>query len=235
MLQVEKLCAGYRFGDVLHEISLEVQDGAIVGLLGPNGAGKTTLVRTITGLTATHTGRITFNNIDIQKMPAEKIVNHGVIHVPQGRMLFPDLTVEENLRLGAFRQSARSTYQESLATVHRYFPILKDRRAQPAGVLSGGEQQMLAIGRALMAQPRFLILDEPSTGLAPVIIDEIFNSLKIINKLGVMILIAEQNANKVLEIADFVYVLDVGRISHKGTSEELKKDDLIRKSFLAIT
>ena len=213
---------------------MEIQDGAIVGLLGPNGAGKTTLVRTISGLIPARSGRIAFKNTDIQKMPAEKIVNHGIIHVPQGRMLFPDLTVEENLQLGAYRHIARNAYQENLAVVEGYFPILKERRNQLAGLLSGGEQQMLAIGRALMANPKFLILDEPSTGLAPVIIDQIFDTMKKINASGVMMLIAEQNANKTLEIADFVYVLDVGRISHKGKSEELRKDDVIRKSFLAI-
>jgi branched-chain amino acid transport system ATP-binding protein len=234
MLRAERLTAGYGRIDVLRDISLEVGEGRIVGILGPNGAGKSTLLRAISGLARVTSGQILFGSTPIQKLAAEDIVGAGLIHVPQGRLLFPDLTVEENLQLGSFRSSARAGYRKNLARAEGYFPILRERRTQRAGVLSGGEQQMLAIGRALMAEPTLLILDEPSLGLAPRIIDEIFDVLAQINREGVTILIAEQNATKVLEYAQTVYVLESGRIAHSGSSAELANSEIIQRAYLGV-
>jgi len=211
-----------------------VPDGAIVGLLGPNGAGKSTLIRSISGLTHIRSGEIVFDGTPIQGRVPEDIVDLGIIQVPQGRMLFPDLSIEDNLQLGAYRKEARGSFQKSLKQVEEYFPILHERRAQRAGVLSGGEQQMLAIGRALVAKPRLLILDEPSLGLAPLIIESIFNVLRDVNASGLTILVAEQNAMKVLQTAETVYVLENGRIAHAGPSRQLAEDKAIQRSYLGI-
>jgi branched-chain amino acid transport system ATP-binding protein len=234
MLEVSHLTAGYSRTDVLFDISVRIDDGGFVGVLGSNGAGKTTLLRSISGLTRLSGGAVLFDGKSVKGLAAEAIVDFGLIHVPQGRMLFPDLTVEENLQLGSYRSGARSVYSANLKRVEHYFPILSQRKMQRAGVLSGGEQQMLAIGRALMAEPRLLILDEPSLGLAPRIIDDIFDVLTHINAEGVTILVAEQNAMKVLEHARFVYVLENGRISHSGPSEELARSEAIQKSYLGL-
>jgi branched-chain amino acid transport system ATP-binding protein len=234
MLEISGLTAGYSRTDVIFDVSVEVKDHTIVGVLGPNGAGKTTLLRSISGLTRLRSGDITFAGVSIRHAAAESIVDAGVIHVPQGRMLFPDLTVEENLELGSYRSGARRAYAANLKRAETYFPILRDRRSQRAGVLSGGEQQMLAIGRALMASPRLLILDEPSLGLAPRIIDNIFDVLLHINKEGVTVLVAEQNAMKVLEHASYVYVLENGRVAHSGASETLARSEVIQKSYLGV-
>jgi branched-chain amino acid transport system ATP-binding protein len=234
MLRIERLTASYGHVSVLRDVSLEVEKGSIAGILGPNGAGKSTLLRTVSGLTRIVSGHVFFDNVPIDKLAAEDIVDLGLIHVPQGRMLFPDLTIEENLQLGSFRSSARQSYQKNLARAQGYFPILGERRNQRAGVLSGGEQQMLAIGRALMADPRFLILDEPSLGLAPRIIDNIFGVLTQINREGVTILVAEQNAMKALEYAETVYVLENGCIVHHGSSAELSKSEVIQRSYLGV-
>jgi branched-chain amino acid transport system ATP-binding protein len=234
MLEIQQLCSGYGRVEVLHAVTLSVPDGAVIGLLGPNGAGKSTLVKSISGLTRIQSGRILFDGMPIQGLSPEAIVANGVIQVPQGRMLFPELSVEDNLHLGSYRQAARSAYRSNLDVVERYFPILRERRRQRAGLLSGGEQQMLAIGRALMAKPRLLILDEPSLGLAPRIIDNIFETLRKINADGITILVAEQNAMKVLQIAQTVYVLESGRVAHAGTSDELARDEAIQRSYLGI-
>jgi branched-chain amino acid transport system ATP-binding protein len=234
MLSVAHVTASYGHTDVLRDVSLGVPEGSVVGILGPNGAGKTSLLRTISGLTHLVSGEITFNGRKIQKLAAEDIVNAGLIHVPQGRLLFPELSIEENLQLGAYRSGARAAYSRNLARAEGYFPILRERRSQRAGVLSGGEQQMLAIGRALMAEPRLLVLDEPSLGLAPRIIDNIFDVLDLINREGVTILIAEQNAMKVLEHASTVYVIENGRIAHSGPSADLAKSEVIQRSYLGI-
>jgi branched-chain amino acid transport system ATP-binding protein len=234
MLEVSHLTAGYSRTDVLVDISVRVDAGGFVGVLGSNGAGKTTLLRSISGLTRVSGGAVLFEGNSLNGLAAEAIVEFGLIHVPQGRMLFPDLTVEENLQLGSYRSGARGVYSANLKRVEHYFPILNQRRTQRAGVLSGGEQQMLAIGRALMAEPRLLILDEPSLGLAPRIIDDIFDVLTHINAEGVTILVAEQNAMKVLEHARFVYVLENGRVSHSGPSEELARSEAIQKSYLGL-
>lgn len=234
MLEIHQLSAGYGRVEVLHTVTLSVPAGAIIGLLGSNGAGKSTLVKSISGLTRIRSGQILFEGAPIQHLSPESIVAHGIIQVPQGRMLFPELSVEDNLHMGSYRQAARASYRSNLEIVENYFPILHDRRRQRAGLLSGGEQQMLAIGRALMANPRLLILDEPSLGLAPRIIDNIFETLRRINEDGITILVAEQNAMKVLQTAQIVYVLESGRMAHAGTGQELARDETIRRSYLGI-
>jgi branched-chain amino acid transport system ATP-binding protein len=234
MLEVVGLTAGYGRIDVLHEVSLRVPVGSIVGILGPNGAGKTTLMRSVSGMTVIHGGRILFNGKDMRGRQPEDIVESGIIHVPQGRKLFPEMTIADNLRLGAYRKAARAGYQERLRHVEAYFPRLKERYAQRAGTLSGGEQQMLAIGRALMAQPQLLILDEPSLGLAPRIVESIFSVLQQINREGVTVLIAEQNAAKALEVSETAYVIESGRIVHSGTGSELARSEVIRRSYLGV-
>ena len=234
MLEIRNMIAGYGRIVVLRDITLEVRESAIVGLLGPNGAGKSTLIKSISGLTRVHSGEILFEGKPIQGRAPEDIVARGIIQVPQGRMLFPELSVGDNLQLGAYRRGARRAYQSTFDMVERYFPILRERRQQRAGLLSGGEQQMLAIGRAMMAQPRLLILDEPSLGLAPRIVDDIFDVLRKINADGITILMAEQNAMKVLQTANNVYVLENGSIAHAGTSQALAQDATIKRSYLGI-
>lgn len=234
MLEISDLRAGYNRIDVLRSVTVTVPVGGFIGLLGPNGAGKTTLMRSISGFTRVHGGDITFEGRSLCGMTPESIVDLGVIHVPQGRMLFPELTIEENLQLGAYRKAARSSYRENLGHVEGYFPILRERMYQLAGVLSGGEQQMLAIGRALMAEPKLLILDEPSLGLAPRIIDDIFQVMKRINDDGVTILVAEQNAMKVLQSVERAYVLEGGKIAHEGEASNLITDEQIQRSYLGI-
>jgi branched-chain amino acid transport system ATP-binding protein len=234
MLEIRHLGTGYRRVDVLHNVSLAVSEGAFVGLLGPNGAGKTTLLRSISGLTRISSGEIIFEGRAIHRRPVETIVGQGIIHVPQGRMLFPDLTVGENLQLGAYLKPARLDYAKTLDRVEALFPILLERRHQAAGVLSGGEQQMLAIGRGLMAQPRLLLLDEPSLGLAPRAVAQIFAVLSQINHEGTTILVAEQNARMILQRAQHVFVLENGRVAHSGPNEQLAKSDEIRRSYLGV-
>ncbi len=234
MLEVSDLVAGYGRGDVLRGVSLRVPEGAVVGVLGPNGAGKTTLARTISGLLGPRAGRITFAGRQVHRMRAQDIVRLGLLHVPQGRMLFPDMTVGENLEMGAYLADGRAAVQRGLARVHALFPILAERRRQLAGLLSGGQQQMLAIGRALMLQPRLLILDEPSIGLAPLIIDEIFAVIRRINQEGTAILLAEQNVRRVLAIAGHSVILESGRVAAEGTAEGLLADDLVRRTYLGL-
>jgi branched-chain amino acid transport system ATP-binding protein len=234
MLEINSLTAGYGRTEVLHEVSLLVPDGGIVGILGPNGAGKTTLMRSVSGMTVIRGGRILFNGREIQGRQPEDIVEAGIIHVPQGRKLFPEMTIAENLQLGAYRKAARSAYQESLRHVETYFPRLKERYSQRAGTLSGGEQQMLAIGRALMARPQLLILDEPSLGLAPRFVESIFAVLRQINREGVTVLIAEQNAAKTLEVSETVYVIETGRIVHSGRGHDLAQSEVIQRTYLGI-
>ena len=234
MLEITGVVAGYGRAAVLREVSLSVPDGAIVGLLGPNGAGKTALVKTISGLLPCRAGHIAFDGVALENKRAQDIVRLGLVHVPQGRMLFPDMTVEENLEMGAYLGHGRARTAEGLSRVHELFPILAERRRQLAGVLSGGEQQMLAIGRALMLAPRLLILDEPSIGLAPRLVDEIFAIIKRINADGTAILLAEQNARRVLALATSSVVLESGRVAVAGSSAELLGNELVRKSYLGM-
>ena len=232
LLEVEDLRARYGETDVLHGISLGVEKGSVVALLGANGAGKTTTFRAITGAIAT-TGTVRFDGSTIKKGSPEGAARLGIAHVPEGRGTLSALTVRENLTLGAYTRKDKKRTKAAYDRVVSYFPRLAERTNQPAGLLSGGEQQMLAIGRALMMEPRLMLLDEPSIGLAPLIVREIFVLLERINKEdGVTILVSEQNAKVALAAASRAYVLETGRIAVSGSSEELGKDDALRKSYL---
>ncbi len=233
MLEVASLTAGYGRTEVLHAVSFQVPDGALVGMLGPNGAGKTTLARAITGLLACRAGRVVFAGQPIQRMRAQDIVRLGLHHVPQGRMLFPEMTVRENLEMGGYLASL-AALARGFDRVFAMFPILAERRNQAAGALSGGQQQMLAIGRALMIEPKLLILDEPSIGLAPRVIDEIFGVIRRINRDGTAILLAEQNARRVLAIADHSVILESGRVAAEGQGAQLLADDTVRETYLGL-
>lgn len=235
MLELDNLAAGYGHGEVLRQVSLRVPDGSIVGILGSNGSGKTTLARTISGLTTITSGDLRYNGVSLRSMAAEAIVDLGIIHVPQGRLLFPEMTIAENLEMGAYSPRARAHEKEQLARVEALFPVLAQRRKQQAGLLSGGEQQMLAIGRALMAMPLLLILDEPSLGLAPRLINDIFLAIREINQEGIAVLVAEQAAEQVFACANEVYVLESGRIALSGSAQELSKSELVRRTYLGIT
>jgi branched-chain amino acid transport system ATP-binding protein len=216
----------------LKGVSFTVPEGSIVTLLGANGAGKSTTLKCISGLVPAVRGTVRFRGQRIDGLPCETIVRRGISHVPEGRELFPELTVLENLAMGAYARSDRRAIQTTLERVNASFPILAERRAQLAGTLSGGEQQMLAIGRALMAEPALMLLDEPSLGLAPMLVEEIFAMIREIHAGGTTVLLVEQNANKALSIADYGYVLETGTIALAGDSQQLLKDDRVRRSYL---
>jgi branched-chain amino acid transport system ATP-binding protein len=216
----------------LKGISFKVQERSIVTLLGANGAGKSTTLRCISGLVPPARGTVTFRGRRIDTLPSEAIVRLGISHVPEGRELFPELTVLENLSMGAYARSDTRAIQRTLERVHASFPVLAERRAQLAGTLSGGEQQMLAIGRALMAEPVLMLLDEPSLGLAPMLVEEIFGIIRQIHAGGTTVLLVEQNANKALSIADYGYVLETGTIALAGDSQQLLRDDRVRRAYL---
>jgi branched-chain amino acid transport system ATP-binding protein len=232
MLSIDSLCSGYTAIDVLKGVSLTVPDKAIVGVLGPNGAGKTALMRAISGLNPVRGGRIAFAGEDLSHASADDVVRRGVIHVPQGRMLFGSMSVEENLELGAYLQPDRAVIDERLALVHELFPALRARGRVAAAYLSGGEQQMLALGRALMGNPKLLLLDEPSLGLAPKVFDTILERVRAIHAAGASILIAEQNARKVLRMAEHCYVLENGAVAFDAPACELLGDQRIEKTYL---
>lgn len=232
MLTLSNVKASYGSINALKGINLEVPDGKIVALLGSNGAGKTSTLKTISGALKVEEGVITLDGKDITNKRVEKIVSRGIIQVPEGRQVFVSLTVEENLRVGSFTVKNKSKIKEKIKNIYSYFPKLKERKNQIAGTLSGGEQQMLAIGRALMAETKVLLLDEPSLGLAPLIVRDIFNIIKELNKNGVTILIVEQNALQTLKICDYAYVMEVGKISMQGTGEELMHDEKIVSAYL---
>jgi branched-chain amino acid transport system ATP-binding protein len=235
LLKVENLQTGYGDVQILFEASLEINQGEIVALIGANGAGKTTMLKTISGLIRTWKGKIIFEGQEIQNMPSHKTVVLGLIQVAEGRKLFPHLSVRENLELGSFIKSARKNRAQSLDKVFSLFPLLAERMSQSAGTLSGGEQQMLAIGRGLMTQPRVLMLDEPSLGLAPMLVADIFQAVEEINQQdGTTVLIVEQNAVQTLSMAHRGYVLENGRIELSGTGEELLQDDRIRTAYLGL-
>ena len=234
MLRVQDIDVFYGLVPALHGVRLEVQAGETVCLLGPNGAGKTTTVRTIIGLLTPRAGRISLNGSDITGLPPHRTVGLGVSLAPEGRLLFPDMSVEENLELGASPPRARAQKRDARARIYALFPRLQARRGQLAGTLSGGEQQMVAIGRALMAKPQLLILDEPSLGLSPLLVQELFRVLKALNEQGMSILLVEQNVVQALKISDRAYVLESGRIVMQGTSAELQSSDTIKKSYLGI-
>lgn len=232
MLKLNNVNLYYGNIHALKNISLEVKQGEIVTLIGANGAGKTSTLKAISGLHPLKSGIITFKNINLNKTPCHKIVSLGLSHVPEGRRVFPNISVKENLELGAYLRKNKSEIKESLELVYNKFPILKERKSQPAGTLSGGEQQMLAIGRALMNKPEMLILDEPSMGLAPIVVKEIFNTIVEINKLGTTILLVEQNANIALSIADRAYVLETGTITLSGDARSLLTDESVKSAYL---
>ena len=231
-LKIEELSVSYGRIEALKKVSMTINDGEIVALLGANGAGKSSLLRSISGVTEKSSGHIFSYGMDITNMPAEKIVSNGIVHAPEGRQIFPDLTVEENLLIGGYSVKSKTAVKARLSEAYDRFPILPKRAKQVAGTLSGGEQQMLAIGRALMASPKVLLLDEPSLGLAPLIVKEIFEIVKSLNASGTTVLLVEQNAKQSLKIAHYAYVLEVGSISMEGTGEELLKDERIIEAYL---
>ena len=232
MLKVENLSVHYGMIQAVRDVSFEVNEGEVVSLIGANGAGKTTILRTISGLVRPSAGKIEFLGSEIQKTPAQKIVAAGLSQVPEGRHVFPGLTVMENLEMGAFLKTNREENQANLKKVFARFPRLEERKNQDAATLSGGEQQMLAMGRALMSTPKLLLLDEPSMGLAPIFIQEIFDIIQDIQKQGTTVLLIEQNANKALSIANRGYVLETGNIVLSGTGQELLASDEVRKAYL---
>ncbi len=235
VLQVEGIHTFYGTIEALKGISLEVRDGEIVTLIGSNGAGKTTTLRSINGLNHPRRGRIVFNGKDITTTPAHEIVKRGISQSPEGRKLFPRMSVAENLELGAFQRTDRVEIKEDLDRVFVLFPRLAERKSQKAGTLSGGEQQMVAIGRALMARPKLLLLDEPSMGLAPIFVERVFETIKEINEQGTTILLVEQNAMMALEIASRGYVLETGKIALADQAASLRQNEQVRKTYLGQT
>jgi branched-chain amino acid transport system ATP-binding protein len=234
MLSLAAVSAGYGSFRALFDVSLEVPRGEAVGVIGPNGAGKTTLMRVISGLVPLTGGAMTFEGRSVGGLPAHRMVEQGIAHVPENRRLFARLTVEDNLRIGAFIPQARARFTVELERVYQLFPRLKDRREQLAGTLSGGEQQMCAIGRALMSRPKLLLMDEPSAGLAPLVVQQVFELVQRIRAEGLTVLIVEQNVPQVLDVVDRAYLLEVGSIKLKGTSAELKDNDFIRRSYMGL-
>jgi branched-chain amino acid transport system ATP-binding protein len=234
VLRVDDIEVFYGPVPALHRVRLDVEAGETVCLLGPNGAGKTTTVKSIVGLLKPRAGKIWFNQVDITGLPPHRTVGLGLSLAPEGRLLFPDMSVDENLELGAAPSRARARMEETKARVYTVFPRLAQRRRQLAGSLSGGEQQMVAIGRALMARPALLILDEPSLGLSPIMVQELFRVLKTLNEEGMSILLVEQNVVQALKICHRAYVLESGKIVMQGSSAELRSSDTIRTSYLGI-
>jgi branched-chain amino acid transport system ATP-binding protein len=234
MLQLSAVSAGYGSFQALFGVSLDIARGEAVGVIGPNGAGKTTLMRVMSGMLPMSEGTMTLEGQAIGGMPAHEIIEHGIAHVPENRRLFPRLTVEENLRVGAYIPAARARFAEQLDYVYNLFPRLKDRRMQAAGTMSGGEQQMCAIGRALMSKPKVLLMDEPSAGLAPLVVQQVFDLVGKIRAEGLTVLIVEQNVQQVLEVVDRAYLLEVGAIKLAGTAAELRNNDFIRKSYMGL-
>ena len=231
MLEVNNINVYYGSIHAVKDISFQVEKGEIISLIGANGAGKTTILQTVSGLLKSNTGSIVFNNQDLMHIPAHKIVSHGLAQVPEGRRVFLQMSVMENLELGAYTQP-KSTIDRNLEIVFEHFPRLKERRTQVAGTLSGGEQQMLAMGRAMMSNPTLLMLDEPSMGLAPILVDEIFKIIVELNKAGVTILLVEQNAQMALSIANRGYVLETGKVVMTADAKDLLNDDSVRKAYL---
>jgi branched-chain amino acid transport system ATP-binding protein len=231
LLNVSDINVYYGAIHAIKGVSFHVDEGEIVTLIGANGAGKSTTLQTVSGLLHSKTGSITFEGKSIAGVPAHTLVAHGLAHVPEGRRIFLQMTVEENLEMGAFTQPA-SGIPEAMERVFEQFPRLKERRSQIAGTLSGGEQQMLAMGRALMSRPRLLMLDEPSMGLAPILVQQIFDIIRALHKAGTTILLVEQNAQMALSVADRAYVLETGRITLSGTGAELASSDAVKKAYL---
>lgn len=230
MLKVKDLAVSYGAIEAIHGVSLEVHDGEIVSLIGANGAGKTTILRTISGLKKADKGEINFDGADLIKTEPSKIINLKLAHVPEGRHIFSQMTVEENLEMGAFTDG--KDMAANMADVFERFSRLKERKKQLAGTLSGGEQQMLAVGRALMAKPKMILMDEPSMGLSPLLVKEIFSIIREVNKKGITILLVEQNAKMALSVSNRAYVMETGKITIEGSAGDLLKDDRVKKAYL---
>ena len=233
ILEVKDLEVYYGVIQAIRGISFEVKQGEIIALIGANGAGKTTTVQTITGLIPSKSGKIFYEGKDITKIPGHKLVSMGIAHVPEGRRVFASLSVLQNLKLGAYTRSDKKELEDTLQMIYKRFPRLEERKNQMAGTLSGGEQQMLAMGRALMSHPKLIVLDEPSMGLSPIYVNEIFDIIQKINEDGVTVLLVEQNAKKALSIANRAYVLETGSIALSGDAAKLMNDDSVKKAYLS--
>lgn len=232
MLEVKDIEVYYGMIQAIQGVSFHVDEGEVIALIGANGAGKTTILHTVSGLLAPKKGSILFEGKELTKTPGHKIVSMGMAHVPEGRRVFAQLTVLQNLKMGAYTRKDKSEIDATLVTVFKHFPRLKERQNQMAGTLSGGEQQMLAMGRALMSHPKIILMDEPSMGLSPIFVNEIFNIIQEVSKMGTTVLLVEQNAKKALSIADRAYVLETGKIVLEGKASDLLNDDSIKKAYL---
>ena len=232
MLEVKDLQVYYGVIQALKGISFHVNQGEVIALIGANGAGKTTTLQTLTGILSPKSGSIVFEGKDLTRTPAHKIVEMGMAHVPEGRRVFADMSVYENLLLGVYTRKDKAEIAESIASVYKRFPRLEERKGQRAGTLSGGEQQMLAMGRALMSKPRIILMDEPSMGLSPIFVNEIFDIIREVSESGTTVLLVEQNAKKALSIADRAYVLETGSITMDGKAEDLLNDEAVQKAYL---
>lgn len=233
ILEVKDLEVYYGVIQAIKGISFEVNQGEIIALIGANGAGKTTILQTITGLVASKSGKIFYNGQEITRIPGHKLVSMGIAHVPEGRRVFAQLTVLQNLKLGAYTRGDKKEIEDTLNMIYKRFPRLEERKNQMAGTLSGGEQQMLAMGRALMSHPKLIVMDEPSMGLSPIYVNEIFDIIQKINEDGTTVLLVEQNAKKALSIADRAYVLETGTIALSGDADKLMNDDSVKKAYLS--
>ncbi|MEG7529920.1 MAG: ABC transporter ATP-binding protein [Hungatella sp.] len=233
MLTIENLEVYYGMIQAIKGISFEVNEGEIVALIGANGAGKTTILHTITALIPSSAGKIYFEGTDITKTPGYKMVSMGIAHVPEGRRVFSQLSVYENLKLGAYTRKDKAEFDQTIRMIYQRFPRLEERKNQQSGTLSGGEQQMLAMGRALMSHPKLIVMDEPSMGLSPIYVNEIFDIIQEINKTGTTVLLVEQNAKKALSIANQAYVLETGNIVLSGDAKKLMNDDSVKKAYLS--
>ena len=234
MLELNNLTAGYGSFQALFSVNLEVKEGEAIAVIGPNGAGKTTLLRTISGMLPVQSGNLSMEGTSLKDVPPYRIIDFGIAHVPENRRLFTSMSIEDNLRMGAFTPNARPHYEERLDFIFNLFPRLKERRSQIAGTLSGGEQQMCAIGRALMSSPKLLLMDEPSAGLAPVIVNQVFQLVQQIRDQGLTVLIVEQNIEQVLQIVDRAYLMEVGTIKISGKAEELIQSESLRKAYVGL-
>ena len=234
MLDLKGINAGYGSFQALFDISLTVNAGEAVSVIGPNGAGKTTLMRVISGMTAPFSGEMEMEGKSLSSFPPHQIVELGIAHVPENRRLFPAMTVEDNLKLGAFAKTARGDSAKNLEFVYELFPRMKERRSQLAGTMSGGEQQMCAIGRAIMSGPKLLLMDEPSAGLAPVVVQQVFSLVRRIREEGYTVLIVEQNVQQVLQVVDRAYLLEAGQLIDSGKSEELLESESVRKAYMGL-
>ena len=232
MLEIKDLEVYYGMIQAIKGVSFDVNEGEVIALIGANGAGKTTILHTITGLINAQKGSVWFEGKDITKVPAHKIVSMGMAHVPEGRRVFANLTVLQNLKMGAYTRKDKTEIEQTLDSIYKRFPRLMERQNQLAGTLSGGEQQMLAVGRALMSKPKLLMLDEPSLGLAPIVVREIFDIIRTVNQQGITVLLNEQNANMALKVADYAYVLETGTLTLSGTGAELLTNEQVKAAYL---